>query len=79
MRLKSWLWILALAFLIGSVPVFAFDSDQDRGERSRDDREAIDSGDRNSPNNIRGSENNQRERDWRDYLKARNKSYKESG
>ena len=77
MRIKSWIWILALAFVIGSVPVFAADRDQDRGEHSRGGREAIDSGDRSSPNNISGSENNQREREWRDYQKARNKSYKE--
>jgi hypothetical protein len=77
MRLKYLLWILALAFLIGSVPVFAIDRDQDRGERSRDGRETIDGGDRNSPDSIRRSENNQRERDWREYLKARNRSYKE--
>ena len=77
MRIKSWLWILALAFLIGSVPVFAADRDQDRGEHSRDGREAIDSGDRSSPDSISGSENNQREREWREYQKARNKSYKE--
>ena len=75
--LKSWLWILALAFVIGSVPVFAADRNQDRGEHSRDGREAIDSGDRSSPNSISGSENNQREREWREYQKARNKSYKE--
>ena len=68
---------MALAFVIGSVPVFAADRDQDRGERSRDGREEIDRGDRSSPDSIRGSENNQREREWREYLKARNKSYKE--
>jgi hypothetical protein len=77
MRLKSWLWILALGFLIGSVPVFAVDQDRDRGDRSRDDRQSTDSGDRSSPDSIRGYENNQHERDWREYLKARNKSYKE--
>jgi hypothetical protein len=70
MRIKSWLWILVLAFFIGSVPVFAIDRDQDRGERSRDGREDISRGDRSS-------ENYQSEREWREYLKARNKSYKE--
>jgi hypothetical protein len=60
MRLKTWFWIFALPFVLGSVPVFAADRDQDRGE-------AIDSGDRSSPNGISGSENNQREREWREY------------
>ena len=71
MRLKSWLWVLALAFLMSSIPVFAVNQDRDRGDRSRDDRQGIDSRDRG------GSENDQRERDWREYLKARNKAYKE--
>jgi hypothetical protein len=77
MWLKSWLSIFALAFVLGSVPVFAADRNQDRGEYSRDGREAIDSGDRSSPDSIRGSENKQYEREWREYQKARNKSYKE--
>ena len=71
MRLKSWLWVLALVFLIASVPVFAVDQDRDR-----DDRQGTDSRDRGSQDRIRGTENDQRERDWRDYLKARNKAYK---
>jgi hypothetical protein len=70
MRLKSWLWILALAFLVGSVPVFAADRNQDRDDRSRDGRADISRGDRSS-------ENYQREREWREYLKARNKSYRD--
>jgi Beta/Gamma crystallin len=77
MRVKLWLWILALAFVLGSIPVFAADRDQDREENSRDGREAIDRGDRSSPDSIRGSENKQHEREWREYQKARNKSYKE--
>jgi hypothetical protein len=77
MRLRSWFWIFALAFVLGSVPVFAADRDQDRGEYSRDGREAIDGGDRNSMDSARGSENQQYEKEWREYQKARNKSYKE--
>jgi hypothetical protein len=70
MRLKFWLWILALAFLIGSVPVFAVGRDQDQGDHSRDSHQDIGRGDKSSGNY-------EHEKEWREYQKARNKSYKE--
>jgi hypothetical protein len=81
MRLKSWFWISALAFLIGSVSVVALDRAQNQGERSRSGREASHSEDRTPPQDMRGYENNRGEgehdKEWRAYLKQRNKAYKE--
>ena len=79
MRLRSCLGALALVFSIGSVPVFAFDRNQDQGERSRDGHTAIHNGDSNYPQDTRGYQNNEREREreWREYLKQQKKAHKE--
>jgi len=69
MRIKTWLWISMLALLIGSASVYARTRDQDRDDRSRDNREAV--------GNAGRTDNSDRDKAWREYLKERKKSYKE--
>jgi len=79
MRFKSWFWVCALAFLIGSVPLLASDRDRDRGD-SRDGNygeEWHSTGWTRGFGNGWQDEGREHEREWREYLRWRNKAYKD--